>query len=76
MTGSRRSVLQAAIVALTMMSGTGVVVPAAEPALTLNAVVVGTSPESVLAIELFRWSTDVERAPVQAALAPAPAPAL
>lgn len=47
---------------------------AAEPALTLHANATGA--DVPLTIELFRWSTDAERAPLLAALAPpAPAPA-
>ena len=46
---------------------------AAEPVLTLRAVGVGTT-EVPLTIEVFRWSTDAERSPLIAALAPAPAP--
>lgn len=46
---------------------------AAEPALELRAVAVGTSAAGVqLTIELFRWSTDVERSPLIAALAAPP----
>jgi hypothetical protein len=51
----------------------------AAPALKLKASVIGAgAPTSPMTIELFRWSTDVERAPVIAALAappPAPPPA-
>jgi hypothetical protein len=46
---------------------------AAEPVLTLRAVGVGTT-EVPLTIEVFRWSSDAERSPLIAALAPAPAP--
>jgi hypothetical protein len=46
---------------------------AAEPALTLRAVGVGTT-EVPLTIEVFRWSSDAERSPLIAALAPPPAP--
>jgi hypothetical protein len=47
------------------------------PALTLKAsVVTSGAPAAPITIELFRWSTDVERAPLLAALAaPRPAPA-
>ena len=45
---------------------------AAESALTLHATAAGA--DVPLTIELFRWSTDAERAPLLAALAP-PAPA-
>ncbi|HKH71877.1 MAG TPA: hypothetical protein VKA59_11045 [Vicinamibacterales bacterium] len=46
------------------------------PALKLKASVIGASaPTAPLTIELFRWSTDVERAPLLAALAaPPPVP--
>jgi hypothetical protein len=45
-------------------------------ALTLHATVISSSaPQAPLTIELFRWSTDEERAPLVAALsAPPPAP--
>jgi hypothetical protein len=46
---------------------------AAEPVLKLRAVGVGTT-EVPLTIEVFRWSSDAERSPLMAALAPAPAP--
>lgn len=46
---------------------------AAESALTLHANAAGAA-DVPLTIELFRWSTDAERAPLLAALAP-PAPA-
>ncbi|MGH9241511.1 MAG: hypothetical protein ACRD3G_25980, partial [Vicinamibacterales bacterium] len=46
---------------------------AAEPVLTLRAVGVGTT-EAPLTIEVFRWSSDAERSPLIAALAPAPPP--
>jgi len=46
---------------------------AAEPVLKLQAVAVGTT-EVPLTIEVFRWSSDAERSPLMAALAPAPAP--
>jgi hypothetical protein len=46
-----------------------------EPALKLRAVAIGTS-QAPLTIELFRWSTEAERAPLLAALsAPPPPPA-
>ena len=48
----------------------------AAPALKLKASVIGAGAPAVpMTIELFRWSTDVERAPLLAALAaPPPAP--
>jgi len=46
---------------------------AAEPVLKLQAVAVGTTAVP-LTIEVFRWSSDAERSPLMAALAPAPAP--
>jgi hypothetical protein len=48
----------------------------AAPALKLKASVIGAGVPAVpMTIELFRWSTDVERAPLVAALAaPPPAP--
>jgi hypothetical protein len=59
----------------------GVRTGADTPALTLRAAVVGTpAPGNTMRIELFRWSSDAERAPLLAATAamnrpPAPAPA-
>jgi hypothetical protein len=51
------------------------VVSAEEPALSLHAKV-ASAAGGALTIDLFRWSTDAERAPVLAALAaPAPVPA-
>jgi hypothetical protein len=49
-----------------------------EPALTLRATVAGAATATPVQIEVLRWSTDGERAPLLAALAPpppAPAPA-
>jgi hypothetical protein len=48
-----------------------------DPALKLRATVIGAgAPAAPLTIELFRWSTDAERAPLVAALvAPPPSPA-
>jgi hypothetical protein len=43
------------------------------PVMTLRATPIGTSAATApLSIELFRWSTDAERAPLLAALAPLP----
>jgi hypothetical protein len=52
------------------------IVRAESPALKLKASVIGAgAPTAPMTIELFRWSTDVERAPLLAALsAPPPAP--
>src|SRR4029434_1171631 len=47
---------------------------AAEPALMLHANAVAGA-DVPMTIELVRWSTDAERAPLLAALAPAPPPA-
>jgi hypothetical protein len=48
----------------------------ADAAMTLRATVVGDrTPAQSLRIELLRWSTEAERAPVLAAAAPAPPPA-
>jgi hypothetical protein len=47
----------------------------AAPALTLKASVIGGSaPTAPLTIELFRWSTDAERAPLLTALSAPPPP--
>ncbi len=45
-----------------------------EPALRLRAALSGTT-QAPLTIEVHRWSTDAERSPLMAALAPAPPPA-
>jgi hypothetical protein len=81
--GSRRQAIGAAVAtALTMFFVVNAGSTFADgPALTLKATVIGASVPTPLTIELLRWSTDVERAPVMAALAapppsaPAPAPA-
>ena len=52
----------------------GVVVISAETALTLRASVVGAASGAPLTIELLRWSTDAERAPLLTALNPPPPP--
>jgi hypothetical protein len=60
--------------ALTLGVASGRIV-ADEPALRLRAAVVGTGTDAALTIELFRWSTDSERAPLLTAFsAPPPAP--
>jgi hypothetical protein len=62
-------------VALTFYLGAGVVV-ADDPALTLRATPIGAGASPApFTIELFRWSSDAERAPLMTALsAPPPAP--
>lgn len=64
-----------AIVVLTMMLAGGVT--AADPALKLRIAAIGDAKTEVpFIIELVRWSTDAERAPLLAALlAPPPPPA-
>lgn len=46
---------------------------AEDVALTLRGTVIGAATSQPLTIELFRWSTDAERAPLLTALAPPPA---
>jgi hypothetical protein len=60
---------------LAVLLGLALALPAgaAEAVLTLRAVGVGPA-ELPLTIEVFRWSSDAERSPLIAALAPAPAP--
>jgi hypothetical protein len=45
---------------------------AEEPALTMRATVVGGAAAPPLTIELLRWTTDSERAPLLAAMSPPP----
>jgi hypothetical protein len=61
----------AAAVALGVGAGT---ILADEPALRLHAAVVGAATDTRLTIELLRWSTDTEGAPLLAALSAPPAP--
>lgn len=75
MTGSSRALVAglATVAAALGLVNVGVV-RADSAALTLKASVIGASaPTPPLTIELLRWSTDVERAPLLTALA-APAP--
>ena len=61
------------LVVAALVGGAGAGSSAAEePVTRLRAVLVGANPVGVT-IELLRWSTDGERAPLLAALAPAPA---
>jgi len=72
MTGSNAAAITLGI-ALTAYAG--VELRADDPALTLRATVVGDrTPPQALRIELLRWSTDTERAPVLASAAPPAAP--
>jgi hypothetical protein len=79
--GSRRTI-DVAVLGLAVLatfvfaSGVTTAEGADGPALKLRATVIGTgAPVAPLTIELFRWSTDEERAPLMAALlAPPPAP--
>jgi hypothetical protein len=67
--------LAAAVVAAGVVAGAvGASATADEPALQLRAAVVGASVETTLTIELLRWSTDTERAPVVIAFAAPPPP--
>ena len=63
------------VVAIVLASGVAAgVMFADDPALKLRATTIGASP-APLTIELFRWSSDTERAPLLNALsAPPPAP--
>ena len=87
MTGSSRTLVAVLVTAVAMLVIVNASRTVAEglfaealaevgPALSLKASVIGAgAPAAPLTIELFRWSTDVERAPVVAALsAPPPAP--
>ena len=77
MIGSRRTIdIAMSVIALAMVVFASAVTSAQGPALKLRATVIGTgSPAAPLTIELFRWPTDEERAPLIAALsAPPPAP--
>jgi hypothetical protein len=61
------------VIVLTFSVGAGVTV-ADDPALKLRASTIGATPVS-LTIELFRWSSEAERAPMLTALsAPPPSP--
>jgi len=72
----RRASAPVGVIVLALLAG-GSLVRADEPALRLRATPIGVAAtEKPLSIELFRWSTDSERGPLLAALAPpAPAPA-
>ena len=79
MTGSNRIVVAGLVTAIAMLvivSAGRTFAEGAAPALKVKASVIGAgAPTAPLTIELFRWSTDVERAPLLAALsAPPPAP--
>src|SRR5687768_18488994 len=75
----RRASAPVGVIVLALLAG-GSLVRADEPALRLRATPIGVAAtEKPLSIELFRWSTDSERGPLLAALAPpasAPAPAV
>jgi hypothetical protein len=84
-TGSNRTIVAAVAVAVTMLAivsagrtfadGVSAQASAAAPALRLKGTVVGAAPAEAITIELMRWSTDAERAPLLTALsAPPPAP--
>jgi hypothetical protein len=78
-TGSNRTVVAGLVTAAAMLvivSAGRTFAEGAVPALKVKASVIGAgAPTAPLTIELFRWSTDVERAPLLAALsAPPPAP--
>jgi hypothetical protein len=74
---SRRTALGGVVLTLTMVQLMDARVAADTPALTLRAVAVSdTTAAAPLAIELDRWSSEAERAPLLAAMAPpAPSPA-
>jgi hypothetical protein len=77
-TGSKRTIVTGVAAAVAMLLIVNADRTLADtPALKLKASVIGAAaPTAPMTIELFRWSTDVERAPVIAALnAPPPAPA-
>jgi hypothetical protein len=73
-TGNNRTGV--AVVMLAALSLGTALISADTAALKLRATAIGAGPSSPLTVELFRWSTDAERAPVHAAFsAPPPAPA-
>jgi hypothetical protein len=73
-TGSRRAAVAGVLACATVLFVLAGTQPSAEgPALRLHATGVGTSLAR-LTIELNRWSTDAERAPLHAALAAPPPP--
>jgi hypothetical protein len=77
-TGNSRTLVAALATALAIVVIVNAKAAETIPALKLKASVIGApgAPVSPISIELFRWSTDVERAPLIAALqAPPPAPA-
>lgn len=76
MNDSRGGRIAGTTAALLLAFGLGAGLMVAEgPALRLHATDVGTGPSSPLTVELYRWSTDAERAAVHAAFtAPPPAP--
>jgi len=72
-----RNLLRAAawVVAIVVAAGLGArFARAAEPILELKATVAGATDGPTLRIDLFRWSTDDERAKMLAALVPPPPP--
>ena len=66
MTGNRLGLL------IALLSATAGPALAADAALRLRATPVGANAAMPLSIELFRWSTEAERTPLIAALAPPP----
>lgn len=71
-TGNSRPTMIALALALTLTLRAGMAF-AEEPALTLRAVAIGQGAAATpLTLELFRWSTDAERAPLLTAIAPPP----
>jgi hypothetical protein len=77
MTGSSGPIAVGSALAAVLAVHPGAGPPLAEgPVLSLRATVTAASAPAPMTITLFRWSTDVERAPLLAALAaPPPAPA-
>ena len=72
---SRAILVAAALLLGVVLSPRAGLIAADNAALTLRASVVGGAAALPLTIELFRWSTDAERAPLVTALNPPPAPA-
>ncbi len=72
MIASKRERGAAALVAALAIALAAPVADAAGSAVKLHATVVGAPNEGPLTIEVSRWSTDDERAPLLAALAPLP----
>ena len=72
MTGSNRPAWGGVTIAVFVLSAGAGWLAGEEPALTMRASLLGIATAAPLTIELSRWSTDAERAPLLAALAAPP----